>query len=191
MFVQETQEIKLEGYHNTKVSNVENILQNGFISRYNDEHWLGQGIYFFADIDTAIDNINMLEDDEDMKTICAEIVVDKEAYLDLDLKENLNKFRKFCQEKSIWLNENGKQLKIKESDKKKVMLKYKCFFLDLFKNENKYAVLSKTFSKEKTPYAEALDGISYLGLGFLEKYICVGDNKYIVKKNLVEKELIV
>lgn len=68
------------------------------------------------------------------------------------------------------------------------MLKYKCFFMDLFKVENEYAVISKTFTKENPPYAEPIDGIKYLGLGFLEKYICVSSNKYIVKKNLVEKE---
>lgn len=171
MFEQETQEVKLEGYHNTKVSNVESIFQNGFRTKYSDEHWLGQGIYFFADIDTAIDNVNMLEDDENMKTICVEIVVENTAYLDLDLKANLNCFRKFCREKVNLLKENGKQFDVNETNRKKAMLKFKCFFLDLFKTENKYAVISKTFTKENTPYAEPIEGISYLGLGFLEKYI--------------------
>lgn len=63
--------------------------------------------------------------------------------------------------------------------------------MDLFKIEKGYVVISKTFPKEQTPYAEPIDNISYLGLAFLEKYICVSNNEYIVKKNLVEREWIV
>ena len=46
--------MKLEGYHNTEAANIEDIFQNGFIRTPNNKHWLGQGIYFFADVDVAI-----------------------------------------------------------------------------------------------------------------------------------------
>lgn len=183
--------MKLEGYHNTEVTNVSDILQHGFIYEHSDTHWLGQGIYFFADIDTAMDNIEMLEHDDEIKTIAVEIEVDDSKYLDLDIKGNLNSFRKYCREKIKELKESGKEFVINESNKKKAMLKYKCFLLDLFKFENGYAVISKTFAKDSPPYAEPIDNINYLGLSFLEKYICVSSNEYIVKKNLVEKEWIV
>lgn len=59
------------------------------------------------------------------------------------------------------------------------------------KTGNDYVVVSKTFAKDNPPYAEPIEGIKYLGLSFLETYICVGCNEYIVKKNLVEREWIV
>lgn len=183
--------MKLEGYHNTESSNVEHILREGFIYKYSDEHWLGQGIYFFADVDTAIDNIDMLKHDDEIKTIAVEIDVDDSAFLDLDVKENLNSFRKYCQDQTNLLKENGKEFVIKESDSKKAMRIYKCFFMDLFKSENGYDVISKTFAKDNPPYAIPIKGRKYLGLPFLEKYICVSSNEYIVKKNLVEKEWVV
>ena len=57
--------------------------------------------------------------------------------------------------------------------------------------EKGIGVVSKTFPKDNPPYAEDIPGIKYMGLSFLEKYICVSSNEYIVKKNLVEKEWIV
>lgn len=35
-------QMKIEGYHNTEVANVEDILQHGFIYKENDKHWLGR-----------------------------------------------------------------------------------------------------------------------------------------------------
>jgi hypothetical protein len=49
----------------------------------------------------------------------------------------------------------------------------------------------KTFPKDSPPYAEKIENLAYIGLPFLEKYICVKNNEYIVKKNIVEKEWIV
>lgn len=183
--------MKLEGYHNTEASKVEDIFQNGFIYEFSKKHWLGQGIYFFADIDTAIDNINMLDHKEEIKTIAVEIDVEDSAYLDLDIKKNNNSFRRYCINKEKALKASGKELIINETDKRQAALIYKCFFMDLFKQENGYAILSKTFAKDNPPYAESIDGIKYLGLPFLEKYICVSDNEYIINKSLIEREWII
>lgn len=183
--------MRLEGYHNTEASNIKSIFEHGFLYRHNDTHWLGQGIYFFADFDVAAGNADMLAHEEEIKTISVEIVVEDSAYCDLDRTENLNDFRKYCGEKIHILKESGKEIVVKGTDKRTAMLKYRCFFMDMFKMEKNYAVVSKTFSKENTPYAEPVEGISYLGLPFLEKYLCVGDNKYIVKMNVVEKEWLV
>lgn len=183
--------MKLEGYHNTEVANVEDIFQNGFICTPNKKHWLGQGIYFFSDIDVAIYNIDMLEHKEEIKTIAVEIEVEDTAYFDLDIIKNNNTFRQYCIEKEKNMKEQGIELVIEQSDKREVSQIYKCFFMDLFKQENGYAVLSKTFSKENPPYAQTINGIPYLGLPFLEKYICVSDNKYIITKSLIGRELFV
>ena len=183
--------MKIEGYHNTKSENITSILQNGFKCRYNDKHWLGQGIYFFADYDIAILNLNMLEQNETIKTICVEIDVPDDQFIDFDIVENLNQLRIYCNEKENELQTLGKKILFKDTDPREARQKLKCFFLDLFKKEKGYAVVSKTFSKEDPPYGVKVKSIKYFGMPYLEKYICVANNEYIVKKNLIERELIV
>lgn len=183
--------MKLEGYHNTEAANIEDIFQNGFIRTPNNKHWLGQGIYFFADVDVAINNIDMLEHEGEIKTIAVEIDVEDTAYFDLDIIKNNNEFRRYCLEKGKEMKQHGIELVTEESDKRQAAKLYKCFFMDLFKKEKGYAVLSKTFSKGNPPYSKTIDGIAYLGLPFLEKYICVSDNKYIINKTLIGRELLV
>lgn len=189
MYIREN--MKLEGYHNTEASRVEDIFRNGFICKPNKKHWLGQGIYFFADVDTAIDNVDMLKHEDEIKTIAVEIDVEDSAYLDLDIGKNNNFFRRYCINKEKALKEMGLELIIDETDKRQAALIYKCFFMDLFKQENGYAVLSKTFPKDSPPYAEKNESIKYLGLPFLEKYICVNNNKYIVNKSVIEREWLI
>lgn len=185
--------MEIDGYHNTDASNVDNIFKHGFTYRYSDTHWLGQGIYFFADAETAFLNLNMLDHTEEQKTIEVKIEVPESEFLDMDNTENLNSFIQYCENQLQLLKQQGKAYTVKENDKKKAMLKFKCFFLDAFKAEKGYGVIIKTFPKEKPPYAATIhiNGIDRLGLAFLEKYICVSDNKYIVKKNLIEQEWMV
>lgn len=45
--------IRLKLYHATDESRVQSILNGGFVCKTNDEHWLGNGIYFFLDYDLA------------------------------------------------------------------------------------------------------------------------------------------
>ncbi|WP_299235489.1 hypothetical protein [uncultured Bacteroides sp.] len=183
--------MRLKGYHNTEVHNIESILKDGFLCEHNPKHWLGQGIYFFADADTAIVNIDMLHHKDKITTIIAEIDIEDSAYLDLDLRQNNNAFRNYCKTKAETLKATGQELILKGTDKRQAAQIYKCFFMDLFKQEHGYAVLSKTFAKENPPYAPKIENIEYLGLPFLEKYICVSDNKYIVSKTVLEGEWLV
>lgn len=41
------------GYHGTDSSVSKAIIDNGFICKKNDEHWLGNGIYLYQDLDLA------------------------------------------------------------------------------------------------------------------------------------------
>ena len=41
--------LSLEGYHGTLSSNVTSIEQNNFNISRGDNHWLGEGVYFFED----------------------------------------------------------------------------------------------------------------------------------------------
>lgn len=88
--------------------------------------------------------------------------------------------------------EEGIQLVIKGKTKKDSLLIYRCFVLDLFKKEKGYEVVAKTFAKYSPPYAEKVVGFEdYFGLPFLEKYICVSEDKYIINKDVIEREWLV
>lgn len=178
--------MKLEGYHNTESCNVDSIMKNGFTYKENPKHWLGQGIYFFADLDTAMLNTNMLNNSKEIKTIAVEIEIDETQYLDLDRTDNLNNFIKYWNNKATEFEQKGVELKIENTNQKKAYLMYQCLFLDLYKEERNYKVITKTFPKNNVPYAEKVKGFNYIGLPFLETYICVSEDEYIVKKNVIE-----
>lgn len=90
------------------------------------------------------------------------------------------------------MEEEGTRLTIKGKNTKDVLLIYRCFFLDLFKKEKGYEVVLKTFSKDSPPYAEKVVGFEkYFGLPFLETYICVSKNEYIINKAIIEREWLI
>ena len=58
--------------------------------------------------------------------------------------------------------------------------------------EKGYEVVLKTFSKDSPPYAEKVVGFEkYFGLPFLETYICVSKNEYIINKAIIEREWLI
>lgn len=184
--------MKIIGYHNTESDNVKDIITNGFKYRKNEKHWLGQGIYFFDNLDMAFRNIDMLDHEKDIKTIVAEINVTDSEFLNLDEVKNLNEFRKFCSQLYQKMEKEGIELVIKGKSKNVALLTYRCFFLDLFKEEKGYKVVSKTFAKDNPQYAEKVIGFEkYFGLPFLETYICVSGNEYIINKEVIEREWLV
>ena len=143
--------MKIEGYHNTKSENITSILQNGFKCRYNDKHWLGQGIYFFADYDIAILNLNMLEQNETIKTICVEIDVPDDQFIDFDIVENLNQLRIYCNEKENELQTLGKKILFKDTDPREARQKLKCFFWIYLKKKKAMPSFPKPFQKKILP----------------------------------------
>ena len=184
--------MKIIGYHNTESNNVGDIIENGFKCKINEKHWLGQGIYFFDDSDIAFLNIDMLDHEKDIKTIAAEINVADSDFLNLDEAQKLNEFRKYFSQLYQKMQEDGISLVVKGKSKKDALLTYRCFFLDLFKKEKGYKVVSKTFAKDNPPYAEKVMGFeTYFGLPFLETYICVSGNEYITNKEVIEREWLI
>lgn len=119
--------MKIIGYHNTESDNVEDIITNGFKYRKNEKHWLGQGIYFFDNLDMAFRNIDMLDHEKDIKTIVAEINVTDSEFLNLDEVKNLNEFRKFCSQLYQKMEKEGIELVIKGKSKNVALLTYRCF----------------------------------------------------------------
>lgn len=46
-------DISIKGFHGTDEKYVESILNDGFIIKTSDSHWLGNGIYFFNEVELA------------------------------------------------------------------------------------------------------------------------------------------
>lgn len=187
--------LELNGFHNTEEINASEIINNGFIPKYNRKHWLGQGTYFFEDLELAIDNKNMLNNSENMVIINVKIEVPSKHYLDLDNKKNHSQFRSYCNEISKILGEEGWEIlynpdenseKIIENKDKKII--FRCYCLDLYKIENNYHVITKTFSKDNPPYGVKVNNFEYFAFPYLEKYICVSNNSYIKNKRIIEQE---
>ena len=117
--------MKIVGYHNTESDNVDDIIANGFVCKKNEKHWLGQGIYFFNDADTAFRNIDMLDHEKDIKTIIAEINIADSQFLNLDDPTKLNEFRHYFNQAYQRMEEEGTRLTIKGKNTKDVLLIYR------------------------------------------------------------------
>lgn len=184
--------IKLNGFHNTEHKNAINIIKNEFIPKHRKTHWLGQGTYFFDDLELALENRNMLSNSEDMAIIIADIEVPYKHYLDLDIRINQTRFRKYCNEVNTILGIEGLELLYRqdESDDKKIDKKviFRCYCLDLYKTEYNYYVITKTFPKDNPSYGVKVNNFDFFGFPYLEKYICVSDNSFIKMKRIVEQE---
>lgn len=188
--------IKINGFHNTEYKNAINIIKDNFIPKYSRTHYLGQGTYFFDNLELAIENKNMLSDSDSVVIISAEIEVPHINYLDLDDRINQRNFRLFCNELIKLLGEEGLELlyrpkvsdDLKRISKKDKIIVFRCYCLDLYKTENNYYVITKTFAKDNPSYGVKISNFDYFGFPYLEKYICVSDNSFIRSKRIVEQE---
>lgn len=188
--------ITLNGYHITDSENSEDIIQNGFTYKESPKHYLGQGVYFYSNLETAKLNINNSQIsygitlNKDVIHCCIDVC--ENQYLDLDNVVQNNKFREFynqiIKESGIEKIEIGFKSELDFSKNKH--LYYKCFMLDLYKEENNYKVVSKTFSNDNPTYGVKVLNLEYLRLPFLEKYLCVTDNDCITHKEIVYSKTI-
>jgi len=130
--------ITLYGYHVTDTKNCENILNNDFTYEENLKHYLGQGAYFFSELNTAklnMSNNNISYGVTKSKSIlkCC-IITCANNFLDLDNSLNNTKFRIFWNMTYNQLKANNIQL-VFEDEKDFTANKhlyYKCYMIDLY-----------------------------------------------------------
>lgn len=88
-------EVEFNAYHGTDQKCLHNITIDGFKCKENDEHWLGNGIYFFIEYDLAkwwalIKHSKFGNNVDTPVVIEVELSCDSDDIVDLRVLENYN-----------------------------------------------------------------------------------------------------
>lgn len=181
--------VTLIGYHGTSSNCIDSISFNGLdpemVSK-RDDHWLGQGIYFYEDLEQAIWWAGKEADRQGGYPIVykSTIEVPREHFLDLDkyykvddfYTEILNLYKRFDKadfdNKPIFDNPG----------------EFRAVFFDYYKRIKAYYVIQYTFSKDCTTYGQMRsrqelkiqkDLVEYLMVAYKETQICVSEKECI------------
>ena len=175
----------LTGYHGTHKSSVNEILTNEFTSNIRNDHWLGQGIYFFDDLELAKWWAEKKFNSSSAAVISATINTEPDKILNLDTRIGLNTFIK---ELKRILSDITVSIKFKAFDYSDRMKNF-CLAIDLVKRCLNLDVIIMTFSKKDPTYGEfnlwdfEKDYFLLLpSIAYKETQICVKDNSVISTK---------
>lgn len=184
-----------DGYHGTSSRWYNCIKELGFdpekVKRRND-HWLGQGVYYFSDYSKALwwanDQANKPYNLGTYPLVYkSQISAPKEEILNLDNGDELDKFYDFVIQ-SLSEIENAEKYPV--FDEKQM----RAVYFDFYKIENNISVIIKTFDKPTTKSAKSRSKdelrkitslANNLGLGYKETQICVSKKQCIISTNLV------
>lgn len=190
---------KIIGYHGTKKRFAESIINDGFkiaTPKDNDNHWLGHGIYFYSDYElaewwgkTKVNKHNEKYGSDDVPIVIRGNIEAEEVW-DLDKPFVLQQFKK-CQ---IALEKEfvDEGIKIDFSGKNS-SAKIRCFWMDCIKENYNIEVILYTFPRKNPSYIDSKDHaqsedrfpLGAMGLVYHEKQICVTEDRFIVKKCIV------
>ena len=186
------------GYHETCSKYRYNIEKNGLDPskcKYRDDHWLGQGVYFFDDYDKAMWWATSISSQNNN---CGGVIfqshieaLDNEV-LNLDDKKQLDAFITKTMEtlKEVEKSCDGKMPIFEDA-------KLRAVFFDYYKKQNKISVIIGTFLKEFAGYTarrshseiELQKKIMYVtGIKFQERQICVSKKECIKSTKLIYNE---
>lgn len=174
----------LTGFHVTDKSNVGSIMANGFTYNKNTKHWLGNGIYFFDQINLAewwSNKSNKLNYGKIKEPAILEVFIEDEDNHIADLRkfEVYNFFNdKYTEYKKAILNKRY-QDSVNEDE-------IRCAFFEWIKSKADINIVIAVFYKNS--FNEILttnNELKNIGIKFPEVQICVYNNKVI--SDIVEK----
>lgn len=186
------------GYHGTCSKYRYNIEKNGLDPskcKHRDDHWLGQGVYFFDDYDKAMwwaTSISSQNNSCGGVIFQSHIEASDNEVLNLDDKKQLDAF----------ITKTMETLKeVEKSCDRKMPIfedaKLRAVFFDYYKEQNKISVIIGTFLKEFAGYTarrshseiELQKKIMYVtGIKFQERQICVSKKECIKSTKLIYNE---
>lgn len=187
--------ISLIGYHGTCDKHIDNILKDGFIcDTITEGHWLGQGYYFFTEVDIALswatDQVKKKKNKGSKETVIkVEILVEREKFLNLNSPKQLNDFINYIS--AVFFSEHQGFEAHADFTSNRQMFR---IFLDYYKNERGIKVVKKIFSKKNPRYIsydiqydKFSETLKDCGFGIYgEEQICVTDNEYILSKHIMK-----
>lgn len=178
--------IKFTAYHGTCSKYRPSIERFGFSPdqvAYREDHWLGQGVYFFESKELA----EWWANDQSRKpwnkgtqplVYSCNISVSPDQYLDLDNAHSMDNFLDYCTQLIRRIDEDDSlPQKPVFTDKK-----FRALLFDYYKEANNISVIAHTFQKKRTSFAKKrssaeLDFVvlleSVLDIGYKERQICV------------------
>ncbi|MCB7070849.1 hypothetical protein NSQ82_18135 [Caldifermentibacillus hisashii] len=176
--------VKLDGYHGTFANLVNDILRNGFNPQKRDNHWLGQGSYFYTNKKLAFWFISKNAATDYLKKeignklaiIHVNIEENRENILDLDDPEDINDFYKCINE----MYDYFKPLTFTDDKHKNL-----CLIIDVLAEIYNWNIIIKTFEHAHKPSYGAVNPVQFdkkifpIDVKYKEKQICVRNNKCI------------
>ncbi|MFZ4477150.1 MAG: hypothetical protein ACOYPR_18280 [Saprospiraceae bacterium] len=188
--------IKVEGFHGTALENVDEIMSNGFEPKVRDDHWLGQGIYFYSDLDLAVWWIKTKigsKDGSQCAVVKSNMECEQDNWLDLD---TISGMEYFLNEVDSILSNTSHLVSLRFRPSRnadpKSRIKNLCFALDLLKNLRGIKLVAMTFRKDNPSYApKSISSFEnrFFNLpsnfAYRERQICSTSNDIIASKSVI------
>lgn len=162
------------GFHKTLDIYKEDIIKHGFKVSVQEDDWLGEGVYFWDDINNAYwwKKSNTLF--KSCIFVC-ELTCGVSQYLNLDNDDEMNNMETFTQQYLREMSKsNGYKPKFNNNNQRKK------FFCDLYCAKNNYAILSFTFEHDRMNRSGFKTGSDF------RRQICVRNPMCITIKEIKE-----
>lgn len=173
------------GYHGTLVENLPSIRKGGFTYQYRDNHWLGQGIYFYENHKLANWFITRTKATDTKKNSEGDICIikallssEQNRVLDLDSVDGVTFF---YEETAEILNKASGGVTFSKSTPHK----NRCFLLDIIKELHNLDIIIQTFERKDNPSYGAANtkffeaNLFPINVNYKEKQICATNNACI------------
>lgn len=183
----------IEGYHGTDYLIAQKIAQDSFVFKYNEEHWLGNGVYFYLDFSlaewwTSKPSKKFGADVYKPAIIKCSLSIDEDEVIDLRKLKDFLEFSKIY--KNDFLPEvfsgriachgvNGNSI----FNTKKL----RCTYCDYLKTQYEIRAIIGTFHLPEQPYLieDYGDGFKRFDISYTETQICVFDQNIITDKKII------
>lgn len=185
------EQVEMIGYHGTCKSSVKSIMENGFTYHKREDHWLGQGIYFFKYETPArwwakMQSKSKYGTNRDSAVVKAWIAAESDKVLDIEDPKVQEELRRYFHDVI--------EVMLTESCRKVSKEKMRCIFFDYYKEENGIAVIICPFIYNKPQY-QSKDFhedrfFSNMKIPILQTQICVDSNYFIRCKSVIQDEVV-
>ena len=180
--------IMLEGFHGTDQKYINEIIDKGFICKKNEEHWLGNGIYFYADISlakwwTTNPSKKFGSKINDPAIIKCQIEAERKKVLDLRDLSDYIKFVEIYREEFLRMFYSV-HIEINEDNKMRFAKKIRCAYCDYIQKRLDLIMIIGNFDIPEQPYQPKEYGelFNKFDIKYIETQICIYNQDIIINK---------